>query len=156
IGDTNFNGRTTVMSATASILPNTQYHIKLVIADQNDRNFDSAVFIEANSFTDSIDLGSDFSTCDASAQLNAETNNPQALYAWYENNTLLPSETASTLSVNSSGNYTVQVTVPFSNSTCTFEDSIQVTLNTIQTGPIISDFELCDDSSNDGTELFDL
>ena len=33
IGDTNYNGRTTVLTATASLIPNVQYRIKLVIAD---------------------------------------------------------------------------------------------------------------------------
>ena len=49
MGDTNYNGRTTVLTATASIQPNVQYHIKLVIADQTDENYDSAVFIQGNS-----------------------------------------------------------------------------------------------------------
>ncbi|TYB80267.1 T9SS type B sorting domain-containing protein [Bizionia saleffrena] len=156
IGDTNFNGRTTVLSATANITPNTQYHIKLVIADQNDRNFDSAVFIEGNSFTDSIDLGADILSCSASAILNAETNNPQAVYSWYEDGVLLSNETTSTLAVNTSASYMVEITVPFSNATCNFNDTIQVTLNTVQAGPEISDFELCDDNSNDGSEVFEL
>jgi len=63
LGDTNYNGRTTVLSATATIQPNVQYQIKLVIADQTDENYDSAVFIEGNSFNASVDLGEDFSTC---------------------------------------------------------------------------------------------
>ena len=40
IGDTNYNGRTTVLTATANISPNITYHIKLVIADQTDKNYD--------------------------------------------------------------------------------------------------------------------
>ena len=42
MGDTNFNGRTTVMAASANITPNVQYSIKLIVADQTDRNFDTA------------------------------------------------------------------------------------------------------------------
>src|SRR5690606_6698237 len=49
--DTNYNGRTKVMSAIANITPNVTYRIKLVIADQTDHNYDSAVFIEGNSFS---------------------------------------------------------------------------------------------------------
>lgn len=156
IGDTNFNGRTTVMSASANITPNTQYDIKLIIADQTDRNFDSAVFIEGNSFTDSVDLGPDFSTCDASAILNANTNNPQAVYNWYQDNVLISGENSSSINVNTSATYTVEITVPLNNTTCTFDDTISVTLNSIQTIESLSDFELCDDISGDGTENFDL
>ena len=156
VGDTNFNGRTTVMSAFATITPNVQYNIKLIIADQTDRNFDSAVFIEGNSFTNSVSLGEDISTCDASTTLNANTNNPQASYVWYLNDVVIVGETASSLFVDASGVYKVEITVPLNNTDCTFEDDITVTLNSIQTGPVITDFELCDDSSNDGSEPFDL
>ena len=50
IGDTNFNGRTVPLSASVNITPYVQYHIKLIIADQRDYSYDSAVFIEAISF----------------------------------------------------------------------------------------------------------
>ena len=156
IGDTNFNGRTTVMSASATITPNVQYKIKLIIADQTDRNFDSAVFIEGNSFTNTVSLGEDISTCDASTTLNANTNNPQASYVWYLNDAEIVGETTSTLFVDASGTYKVEITVPLNDTDCTFEDEIVITLNSIQTGPAVTDFELCDDSSNDGSEQFDL
>ncbi|MBD3583104.1 choice-of-anchor L domain-containing protein [Flavobacterium selenitireducens] len=48
---TNFNGLTAVMTASSALVPNRPYHIKLVIADRTDAAFDSAVFIEAGSFT---------------------------------------------------------------------------------------------------------
>jgi hypothetical protein len=47
---TNFNGQTVKMTASSTIIPNHNYHIKLVIADRNDNAFDSAVFIEAGTF----------------------------------------------------------------------------------------------------------
>jgi len=47
----NFNGITTVMTASSPLIANRPYHIKLVIADRTDSAFDSAVFIEAGSFT---------------------------------------------------------------------------------------------------------
>lgn len=156
MGDTNFNGRTTVMAASANITPNVQYSIKLIVADQTDRNFDTAVFIEGNSFTDSVDLGEDITTCDASVTLDANTNNPQATYQWFLDGNILSSETNSTLNVTADGNYTVEITVPLNADFCSFQDSINVTLNTIQNGPTISDIVVCDDASNDGIEVFDL
>jgi gliding motility-associated-like protein len=48
---TNFNGQTVSMSASSnSLIPNTPYHIKLVIADRQDSQSDSAIFLGANSF----------------------------------------------------------------------------------------------------------
>lgn len=48
---TQFDGFTTVLTATANVTPNVSHHIKLVIADTDDPILDSAVFIEASSFT---------------------------------------------------------------------------------------------------------
>ena len=46
----NFNGQTNLMTASATIIPNHNYHIKLVIADRADAAYDSAVFIQGGSF----------------------------------------------------------------------------------------------------------
>lgn len=46
-----FNGRTVVLTAWALVVPCTQYHMKLAIGDAVDDNYDSGVFLEANSFT---------------------------------------------------------------------------------------------------------
>jgi hypothetical protein len=47
---TQFDGFTTVLTATANLTPNVSHHIKLVIADTDDTLLDSAVFLEAASF----------------------------------------------------------------------------------------------------------
>jgi hypothetical protein len=47
---TQFDGFTTVLTATRSLTPNVSHHIKLVIADTDDEVLDSAVFLEAASF----------------------------------------------------------------------------------------------------------
>ncbi|WP_169628015.1 DUF7619 domain-containing protein [Flavobacterium soli] len=48
---TNFNGQTELMSASSAIVSNNPYHIKMVIADRSDSAYDSAVFIQAGSFS---------------------------------------------------------------------------------------------------------
>ena len=156
MGDTNYNGRTNVLTASASILPNVQYHIKLVIADQTDENYDSAVFIQGNSFNPTVDLGPDISTCAVDYEINGDILNPLATYAWYQNGTLLPLETNSTLTVTGSGNYRVEITIPLNTTNCVIEDSVFITLSSEQTASNISNFELCDDASEDGIETFDL
>lgn len=47
---TNFNGQTKVLQAQAKVLPGTKYHIKLVIADQGNALYDSAIFLAGDSF----------------------------------------------------------------------------------------------------------
>ncbi len=51
IGDLEFDGFTTVMTAMANVQACETYHIKLIIADVGDGFFDSAVFLKANSFS---------------------------------------------------------------------------------------------------------
>lgn len=48
---TNFNGITKLMTASSPVIPNVPYHIKLVVADRLDTQYDSAVFIQGGSFT---------------------------------------------------------------------------------------------------------
>jgi gliding motility-associated-like protein len=156
VGDTNYNGRTTVLSTTVTIQPNVPYEIKLVIADQTDKNYDSAVFIELNSFNASVDLGNDFSTCASNALLDGNIENPNAIYTWFFNNAAIPSANSSTYSAVQAGNYRVEIEVPFTTNTCIIEDDINIDLSSTQSSDPIEDFNLCDDSTNDGIEIFDL
>ena len=88
-----------VLTAATTITPYVQYHIKLVIADQTDGTFDSAVFIEGNSFK-ILDLGDDVSTCAPTVPLDADIDNPLATYAWFLDNNPLAT-TLSTYNCNS-------------------------------------------------------
>ncbi|MEZ4780838.1 MAG: choice-of-anchor L domain-containing protein [Flavobacteriaceae bacterium] len=156
MGDTNYNGRTTVLTATANIQLNVQYHIKLVIADQTDENYDSAVFIQGNSFNPTVDLYPDISTCANDYTIDGDIQNPLATYAWYRNGVLLPTELNPTLNVTQSGTYRVEISIPLNSMNCVIEDEIVVTLNSVQNANQLSDYELCDDTSGDGIEIFDL
>lgn len=156
LGDTNYDGRTKVMTATANTVPNVVYHIKLIIADQTDSNYDSAVFIEGNSFSAVVDLGEDITTCADRLTLDGNIDNPDGVYSWFLNDELLPGETQSTLTALQSGVYTVKIDIPLGNSFCTIDDSVALVLSSTQTASEISDFGICDDASRDGFEVFDL
>ena len=55
----NFSGYTSVFTAEAEVICGETYHIKLAIADGTDDLFDSAIFLDANSFeSTSIDVNS--------------------------------------------------------------------------------------------------
>lgn len=155
-GDTNYDGRTKVMTATASTVPNVVYHIKLIIADQTDSNYDSAVFIQGNSFTAVVDLGEDINTCADHLTLDGNIDNPDGVYSWFLNDVLLPGETQPTLTAYDSGTYTVKINIPLGDSNCTIEDSVDLVLNSTQTASEISDFEICDDPTGNGIGYFDL
>ncbi|TBN06895.1 T9SS type B sorting domain-containing protein [Hyunsoonleella flava] len=157
IGDTNYNGRTEVLTATATITPYVQYHIKLVIADQADQRFDSAVFIEGDSFR-ILDLGEDITTCASSVPLDADIQNPSSTYEWFLNGstTPIPGQTNPMLNVSQSGTYRVEITTPLGSSSCIEEDEIVVTIqNEITLNPL-TDYQLCDDLSGDEVETFEL
>ncbi|NNL80815.1 MAG: hypothetical protein HKO67_10025, partial [Flavobacteriaceae bacterium] len=156
LGDTNYNGRTVVLTASANIIPNVQYHIKLIIADQTDENYDSAVFIQGNSFNPTVELGQDITTCADSYTLDGDIGNPLASYSWYRNGSLLNGENASSLNISGSGDYTVEIIIPLGTEDCILTDEVTITLNSEQTAEPLTNYELCDDISGDGVETFDL
>lgn len=155
LGRTNFNGSTTVLTATSDIIPNETYHIKFVIADHIDERFDSAVFIEAESFGSSVDLGPDQSICGNDLTLDANINNPNAMYSWLLEGELMPGENNPTLEVTESGTYEVEIFIPTPNGNCNFGDSIEIEIIPFQEAEAIEDLAVCDPLPNDGIYDFD-
>jgi len=156
LGDTNYNGRTTVLTATANLIPNEQYHIKLVLADGTDQNADSAIFIEGSSFNATVDLGPDITTCANSYLLDGDIGNPLATYQWFRNGVPIPGSTNTTHDAVLTGTYRVEITIPVGTESCTIEDTVVVTLNAAQTAGPVTDYELCDDTGAVGVESFNL
>ncbi|HEU0136436.1 MAG TPA: choice-of-anchor L domain-containing protein, partial [Flavobacterium sp.] len=65
---TNFNGQTLLMNASAVLVPNTPYHIKLVVADRGDYESDSVIFLSTNSFNIGQNvLGADLTVANGTA-----------------------------------------------------------------------------------------
>lgn len=155
IGDTNYNGRTVVLTAGTSITPYVQYHVKLIIADGFDQNFDSAVFIQGSSLSPIINLGDNLSTCADTIVLDADLENSLATYDWYLDNVLVVDDGSPIFNVTQSGIYRVEVSVPLNGEVCIIEDEIEINISTEQTADPIADYVLCD-NDGDGFETFDL
>ncbi|TDE51035.1 T9SS type B sorting domain-containing protein [Flavobacterium sp. GT3P67] len=154
----NYAGQTKVLTAQTKVQPGRTYHIKLVIADQRNQYYDSAVFIEAGSFLPKIDLGSDRLLATNNPicfgeSFNIDTKLPASLgytYKWFKNN-LEFTNNASTYSVTGPGIYRVEV---------------QLTPSCIATEEIIIEYtpeiDLNDttlsqcDIDNDGISIFNL
>jgi len=147
--DTNLRGRTILLNAQTAIVPGESYHVKFVIADHVDQRFDSSVFISANSFGASINLGEDVTVCGNSLTLDASVNNNQAIYNWFLNGTQIIGENSASLNVQSSGNYAVEVTIPFGENTCFLSDDITVEVLDFVPAQPIEDLYICDENPSD-------
>jgi gliding motility-associated-like protein len=158
LGDTNFEGRTVTLTAAAAVLPNTVYHLKMVIADQSNFDptaYDSAIFIEAGSLQAEVDLGPDLFPC-IEATLNADIGNNLATFRWFRDNIELLGQTSSAIVADTTGNYRVEISVALPGSDCIITDDVFVTVDPNQLNINIADQSLCDDSSADSFESFDL
>ena len=154
-GDTNFSGSTQVLTARTDIIANETYHIKFVIADHFDERFDSAVFIEADGFGTSINLGPDQTICGRDLTLDANVSNSAANYSWYLNGNLIPGEINPSIDVEDSGTYSVEVLIPTSSGNCILEDSINIEITPYQDAALINNWEVCDPEPSDGLFDFD-
>jgi gliding motility-associated-like protein len=166
LGDTYFNGRTTILNATATVIPNKKYHIKLVIADANDGQigsdvdslFDSAVFLEAGSFNLGLDLGDDFLKANNTAvcgnEFNLTANIAATSYQWLKDGVIIPGATNQTYTANlGDGTYSCNIT---DNNGCTGNDEVVLEFVTAPlVNPLISVFEICD-IDGDLSENFNL
>ena len=155
----NFNGQTAVLTATANIIPNEIYHVKLVIADEKNYRYDSAVFLEASSFKLGTDLGIDrlratnTSLCDDETLTLSALQNNALSYKWFKNGKLLSGNTGFELEVENEGLYSVEVLL---DNGCTSYGSIRIEYSPL---PIAIDSNLvqCDDDGVfDGLTTFNL
>ena len=155
----NFNGQTAVLTATANIVPDEIYHVKLVIADEQNFRYDSAVFLESSSFKLGTDLGIDrlratnTSLCgDETLTLSALQNNVLS-YKWFKNGSLLPGTIAHDFEVEDEGVYSVEVLL---DNGCTSYGSIKIEYSPLPIATNRSLVQCDDDGEFDGLTTFDL
>lgn len=157
---TNYNGQTVIMKAQANVTPGVLYHIKLVVADQGNNLYDSAIFLGAGSFKIQKDLGPDRLIATGNPlcfnqnyQLDA-TEAGTNTYQWFKNNTAIPGATNPiyTVTNNESGIYTVEIT--YSGTACVSKGEVNLEYApnfTANQATIVQ----CDDN-NDGITSFNL
>jgi gliding motility-associated-like protein len=155
----NYAGQTVVMNAQTSVVAGTTYHIKLVIADDKNQYYDSAVFLKAGSFSPKIDLGPDRllsnnPICFGESLLVDTKLSPSYSYKWFKNGspTPIPGETSPSYLVKDSGSYSVEVI--FSPGVCSAIGTIKIefTPEIVLTNTSLTQ---CDDNG-DGISIFDL
>ena len=156
---TNYNGQTVVLTAQADLIPGQTYHIKLVIADEGNYRYDSAIFLGGGSFNFGIDIGDDRLIADGNPLCPSETLVVDATqtgatgYQWFQNDIALIGETNSTYTVISEGEYSVKInygTLCQTTGNITIEYATDLIVNE-------DTFYLCDaDDNQDGIMTFDL
>lgn len=131
--ETNFSGRTIPLTAQATVIPGQTYHFKMVLADYDDSNYDSGVFLEAGSFdigvqilnSAGVALPSSINVCDNQPQtFTASAQIPNATYQWLFNNNPIPGANSISYTATQPGLYTVQVFIP--GNTCPGTASITI------------------------------
>jgi len=146
----NFNGVTVPLTASATVVPGTQYHIKMVIADRLDTNYDSAVFLEGGSFDiGTVNLGNDLLESTNNAICYGQTrvidtglSPAQFSFTWYLEDQIIPDQTGPSITITEPGTYTVSVL--YNNSTCTVTDSIEVEFYNDLAAGIANDLKVCE------------
>ncbi|WP_343695116.1 choice-of-anchor L domain-containing protein [Flavobacterium sp.] len=124
----NYAGQTVIMTAQTNVTAGKTYHIKLVIADDKNRYYDSAVFLQAGSFASKIDFGPNRTTgnndplCFGDSYLLDPKLSPAYAYKWFKDNVQVA--TTPTYTVTQTGNYRVEVTL--TPSTCSLTGEIKI------------------------------
>lgn len=154
----NFNGQTVLMTAGATLIPNTPYHIKLVIADRGDSLSDSAIFLSSNSFNIGQNvLGANLTNatqnavCYGTNQVINSGLDPQIYsFVWKKNGVVIPGATSPSLTVTTPGTYSLtynKIVMPCDAVT----DSIEVEYTPQITFPNPKDLNKC----NTGAASYD-
>lgn len=160
-----YGGQTVTLTAQSAVIPNTPYHIKLVIGDERDAEYDSAIFIKGGSFNLGVDFGDDRTALNGNPVCQGEivtldgTATGVLNYQWNFNGNPIPGETNPTFTIDTNlatfqnGIYSV---TQFYNTNCIPESII-----TLEFTPDVmvnqTIFPFCDNSEpQDGIRTFDL
>ncbi|HEX8268759.1 MAG TPA: choice-of-anchor L domain-containing protein, partial [Flavobacterium sp.] len=141
--DINAKGQAFAMLASATVIPNHNYTIKLVIGDYQDQILDTAIFIEGGSFNvgqanvtgsgqfaafPDLTIENGAAVCDGMTTVIQAGASPiaGATYEWEQNGVPIPNSNNYQLTVDEPGIYDVIVSIGSGASGCSQTDSIIV------------------------------
>lgn len=174
LSPTNFNGETKVLTATADIKQGKTYTIRLVVADQGNGLYDSAVFLKAGSFVGNKDLGPDLIMENNKAmctgenyEIDATPNSLQGTannFIWKKDGSILPigyttfagttvTNNTSKLAVNAkdSGSYEVEINLT---SGCKLKGKIKIDNQIPPSYGAFDYVDLCDDDLDGKVDVY--
>lgn len=157
---TNFNGQTKVLTAEADITPGMTYHIKMVIADQGNNLYDSAIFLGGNSFNNDFAMGDDHLIANGNPLCPGETLTvtpdytvPGTLsYTWLKDGVTIPgysNVSSPTYTISAPGVYTLVADL----GSCTVYGYVNVEYASVTANN--ATISQCD-TNNDGITTFNL
>lgn len=160
----NYAGQTVVMNAYTDVIPNKKYHLKLVVADDATRQYNSAVFIEAGSFVTKINFGEDRTVANNNPicfgenyVLDTNISSTAYTFKWFKkdasnNYVEITGATSSSYAVQTTGTYKVEANLTGTACISTGEITIEFTPQIQSTNTSLLQ---CDDDA-DGFTIFDL
>ncbi|SHF74978.1 gliding motility-associated C-terminal domain-containing protein [Flavobacterium segetis] len=141
----NYSAQTVVLNAQSIVVAGRTYQIKLVIADDENVEFDSAVFIEAGSFAPKINLGSDRTLCFGDKTiLDAGLTGSTNTYEWFKDGGINVVGSNATLEVISPGQYSVRATLAVG---CVATGTVNIAFK----NPTLKSLTQCGDSTGNAT-----
>ena len=160
---TNYNGQTISLQAQATVIPGKNYHIKLVIADQGNSLYDSAIFLGGGSFKVGVDLGNDKIIANNNPICSGDTKTLDASqsgsngYKWFKNGVQISNEFNALYTITDNTNtleviYSVEVTLGSGGCVVTGEVKIQFAAKPVLNSATVIN---CDDNA-DGFSIFNL
>ncbi|MGV4414482.1 choice-of-anchor L domain-containing protein [Chryseobacterium sp. T1] len=156
---TNFNGETKILTATTDVIPGQVYHIKLVVADQGNGLYDSAVFLKAGSFVGNKDLGKDLTLgngnalCFGSSKIINATTPGAIKYTWYKDSVQIKSGNFPTHTVDYADAAIYEVEIEL-NSGCRLKGQLMIEQQIIPVLATNPTFSVCDDNLDGDTDVY--
>lgn len=160
----NYAGQTTVMNAYTDVIPGKKYHLKLVIADDATRQYNSAVFIEGGSFVSKINFGEDRTAANNNPVcygenfvLDTKLNPADYNFNWFKkdasnNYNQIAGESDPDYTVTSAGIYKVEAAIKGTTCISVGEITVEFTPEIASTNAYLLQ---CDDNT-DGISIFNL
>ena len=156
---TNYNGQTVALTAQSEVTPGELYHIKLVVADQGNNFYDSAIFLAGGSFRIEKNIGDDrllvtgTPLCEGDSFTINASDPAGTAYKWFKNDIEIIGQTSATFLVTTPGIYKVEITLNASACISTGRLIVEGSALPVLTSP--ATLVQCDDN-NDGIASFNL